>query len=106
MSLTDADLVPERELVPGYHGRIVHSDTMTVIHWRVEAGAVLPEHSHPHEQVLTLVAGEFEAHLKGERRRLVPGQIVVIPGDMPHGGVALSDCIIVDAFHPVREEYR
>ena len=106
MPFLDGEQVIERELVPGYHGRIVHAETMTVIHWTIEAGAALPEHRHPHEQVLTMVEGEFELLLDGERRRLGPGEIVVIPGGLPHGGVAITPCILVDAFHPVREEYR
>ena len=35
-----------------------------------------------------------------------PGTVVVIPPDVPHAGKAITDCWIIDVFHPVREDYR
>lgn len=96
----------EREPVPGYHVRFVHSGSMTLAYWDVEAGAALPEHRHPHEQVSTVVEGTFEMTLDGQARQLDPGTVAVIPPDVPHRGVALTHCRIIDAFHPVREDYR
>ena len=49
-----------REVIPGFVGRFLHSDTMTFVLWEISAGAVLPPHSHPHEQVVNLYEGEFE----------------------------------------------
>ena len=54
------DDVPVRTVLPGMHGRFIHSATMTFALWEFEAGASLPEHSHPHEQVAHLIEGEFE----------------------------------------------
>ena len=51
---------PEREVFPGFHGRFIHSGRMTFARWRIDAGAVLPEHSHEHEQVVHMFAGELE----------------------------------------------
>ena len=96
----------ERELIPGLHGRLVHSATMTFVYWRIEAGAVLPEHSHPHEQVAHTFSGEFEIVIDGEKQLLTAGTVAVIPGNAKHSGIALTECRIMDAFHPVREDYR
>lgn len=98
--------LPEQEIVPGYHARFVHSEHMTLAYWRVEAGAALPEHAHPHEQVLNLLEGEFEAVVAGEVFHLHAGSVSVIPGDVRHSGRALTACRILDVFYPVREEYR
>ena len=65
MSFLDLDEIEQREQIPGYHVRMVHSATMTFAHWSIEAGAVLPEHSHPHEQVATILEGEFELTIAG-----------------------------------------
>jgi quercetin dioxygenase-like cupin family protein len=96
----------EREIVPGYHGRFVHSAHMTLIYWSVDAGAALPEHAHPHEQVANMLDGEFEMHVAGETKILKPGDVVVIPSNVPHSGKAISACRLLDVFYPVREEYR
>lgn len=96
----------EREPVPGYHVKFVHAGSMTLAYWDVEAGATLPEHSHPHEQVSTLIEGTFQMTLDGETRQLDTGTVAVIPPDTPHRGQAVTHCRIIDAFHPVREDYR
>jgi quercetin dioxygenase-like cupin family protein len=96
----------ESELVPGFKSRFVHTEAVTLAYWDIEAGAALPEHSHPHEQVANVIEGEFELTVAGERRLLTPGQVAVIPGGVPHSGSAMTSCRIIDVFHPVREDYR
>ncbi|MDA1274015.1 MAG: cupin domain-containing protein [Verrucomicrobia bacterium] len=95
-----------RDLFPGFQVRFVHSEFMTFAHWSIEAGAVLPEHSHPHEQVANVISGEFELTINGETKRLFPGSVGIIPPNAVHGGTAITPCHIIDAFHPVREDYR
>jgi quercetin dioxygenase-like cupin family protein len=106
MSFIMVEDLPEKEAVPGFWGRFVHSEHMTVAFWRVEAGAALPEHAHPHEQVTTVLEGEFELNLAGEKRVLKPGMAAVVPPNAKHQGKALTACRLIDAFYPVREEYR
>ena len=95
-----------KEIVPGYRARFVHSDNITLAYWEADAGAALPEHSHPHEQIANVLDGRFELTVAGETRVLEPGMVAVIPGDVPHGGTALTDCKLLDAFSPVREDYQ
>ena len=98
--------IEQKEIVKGYQARFVHSGNMTTAYWEVEAGAVLPTHSHLHEQVSNVTRGRFEFTLDGETRILEPGDVVIIPPDVPHCGKAVTDCEIIDTFHPVREDYR
>ena len=106
MPFVDLSGLNEREVVPGFHGKFVHSDNMTTSFWRIEAGATLPEHAHPHEQVSVVTSGKFEMTLNGEKRQLEAGTVAVIPSNVKHSGKALTDCTIMDVFYPVREDYR
>ncbi len=106
MQVLDFAQADEREMFPGYHGRIVHSDRMTFASWDVESGAAFPEHSHPHEQVVHLLDGEFELTVEGATTRLRPGTLAVVPPGALHTGRALSPCRILDVFAPPREDYR
>lgn len=106
MSFTDLNTLAEKEMVPGFWGRFVHSPNMTMAYWNIVADSPLPEHSHPHEQITTLLEGEFQLTVDGQVYHMNPGSVVVIPGGVRHSGLALKDCRIVDAFHPAREEYR
>ena len=51
--------VEERELIPGHRGRFVHSEHTTHVYWEIDEGAQLPEHSHPHEQIVNLLRGHL-----------------------------------------------
>ena len=85
---------------------MVHSAAMTFAHWSITAGAVLPEHAHVHEQVVNMLDGEFELTINGETQRLGPGWVAIIPSNAVHSGRAITDCRIIDAFYPIREDYR
>ena len=106
MYFKDLDEIHSREIVPGYWAKFIHTEGMTLAYWEVDAGATLPEHSHPHEQIAHVLEGEFELTIAGESRLLVPGQVAVIPGDVPHSGQAITSCRLLDAFQPARDDYR
>jgi quercetin dioxygenase-like cupin family protein len=100
------DKLPEKEVVKGFHGRFIHSEHMTMAFWEVEAGAALPEHAHPQEQITTVLEGEFELSIEGEKHVLNASMTAVIPANIRHHGTALTACRLLDAFYPVREDYR
>ncbi len=98
--------VRERQVIPGYAARFVHTQFMTFSYWNTKAGYSLPEHSHPHEQVTNVIRGTFEMTVDGETKVVKPGSVVVIPPHAKHRGTSITDCCILDVFHPVREDYR
>jgi quercetin dioxygenase-like cupin family protein len=105
-SVQDLASVPVREQMPGMRGKFLHSATMTLVYWDMEEGALLPRHSHPHEQVVNMLEGELELVVDGTAHRLRAGDVLAIPGDAPHSGRAVTRCRILDVFHPIREDYR
>ena len=65
-----------------------------------------PPHSHPHEQVSYVAAGEVILFLDKEETRLGPGDIFTVPPDIPHSVRLLTRHVrLVDTFHPIREEF-
>ena len=106
MTFTHLNDLPKSEPVPGYKGRFVHTDNMTIAFWDVAKGAAVPVHSHPHEQVATVIEGEFELTVDGETQLCKPGDAAVIPGNVPHSGRAITACKLIDVFHPSRDDYR
>lgn len=98
--------VPPREVFPGFQGRFVHSATMTFAYWEIQAGALVPEHHHVHEQVVNMFEGQLELTVDGIKHTLGPGQVLIIPSHAVHSGKALTACKVLDVFSPVREDYR
>jgi len=93
------------ELIPGFHGQMIHSDNMTMAFWTVEEGAVAPNHNHVHEQIMHLLEGQFEFTVDGETKVLSEGAVVLLPSNIVHSGKALTPCRILDIFNPVREDF-
>ena len=106
MPFINLEDINKRELLPGFSVRMVHSEKMTLAYWDIKAESVLPEHSHPHEQVAAqVISGEFELTLDGETKIMKSGDIAVIPSNIVHSGKAITDCQLLDVFSPVREDY-
>jgi quercetin dioxygenase-like cupin family protein len=106
MFFLDYAAIAPREIVPGFHGRYAHSDSLTQGRVDIEPDARLPEHSHPHEQWTLVLSGSLELTVAGVARVLQPGQLVYIAPFEPHSARALTACQVLDVFHPVREDYR
>lgn len=106
MPVVSTDALDASEELPGFLGRFLHGENMSVARWSVEAGADFPEHEHPHEQVSVVMDGTFELTLDGETDVLRPGRVAIIPPNTPHAGRARTACEILDIFSPVREDYQ
>lgn len=106
MQQINLDEIEERELVSGFKVRFVHSENMTLSYWSIEAGAELPEHSHPHEQVTNVLEGELILTVDNESKRLGPGAVVIIPPNAVHSGKSVTQSRVIDVFYPIREDYR
>ena len=100
------DDVEIKNPLPGTSARFVHSDRMTLAYWHFEPEVDLPEHSHPHDQITTILEGEFELTIDGVPERLTVGHYRVIPPDAVHSGRSITACRILDVFSPVREDFR
>ena len=95
-----------RELIPGFRGRFVHSENMTLVDWDIAAGAPLPEHSHAAEQITIVLEGELRLAVDGETNVLGPGSVAIVQSKAIHFGEAVTRCRVIDVFYPVREDYR
>jgi quercetin dioxygenase-like cupin family protein len=100
------DTLPTRQLFPGFIARLVHTPLVTQSFVECTAGAAFPEHQHPQEQTVIVLAGELELVVNGETHRLTPGVVFEIPGNVPHAGRAVVDTRVLDVFSPVREDLK
>ena len=98
--------IEQKEILAGFKGRFVHTNSSTIVFWEIEKGSVLPEHSHFPEQTTQVIEGKLEMTINNETLVLEPGMIVSIPSNVTHSGKALTTCKVTDTFCPVREDYK
>ena len=95
------------EMMPGVIRRTLStSKDMMLIDVVLEKGAIVPFHSHPHEQIGYLASGRVLFELGDERRELGPGDSWLVPPNVLHQVTALEPSLAIDVFSPPREEYR
>ncbi len=96
----------KKELAPGITVHVVAVGRNLMQCWvAMKAGTQLPVHSHPHEQSSFIVTGCLRWTVDGEERYGPPGSGIIFAPGQPHGALVLEDCVVVDAFTPVREDY-
>jgi quercetin dioxygenase-like cupin family protein len=96
-----------KELLPGIAVRTFWGERMLLSLVDLAANAIIPPHSHPHEQIGMVVHGEMELTIDGETRKVKVGDVYVVPGGIEHGvRMGPEPCQVVETFAPVREEYK
>ncbi len=81
------------------------TERLMLCEFTLNAGSEVPVHTHPHDQVGYVVSGAVVMIIDGRETRCGPGDAYAIPGGVPHGARALEDSLLIDVFHPPREDY-
>jgi quercetin dioxygenase-like cupin family protein len=100
--------IPEEAMKGTITRRIVSGEKAMIAQVMLKKGDVVPQHSHPNEQVTYILEGALEFALgeAGEHKLVVrAGEVLVIPADLPHAAVALEDTLDLDVFAPPREDW-
>ena len=101
------DEIIARVLAPGVTAKIASGEKMMLSLVTLAPGAVVPTHSHPHEQMGLMVSGTMEFTIEGETRVFSGNEMYFVPGGVPHAAKAgPGGAVALDAFSPPREEYR
>jgi quercetin dioxygenase-like cupin family protein len=76
-----------------------------LVRFDLQQGSTIPSHRHPHEQTGLLLSGRLRLTIGDQTVEAAAGAAWSIPSDVPHAAEALSDCVAVEVFAPVREDY-
>ena len=100
------DVVPFT-LIEGVEGRPLFGNDAMINVIEFGAGATVPAHSHPHEQLGIVLRGMQALVIDGVARELGPMEGYVLPGNVVHSAYCGPDgATVIDVFSPVREDYR
>ena len=102
------DDMPKEELSSTISRRIISGDRAMVAHVYLAEGAVVPRHEHDNEQLTYILEGALEFTLgenDDDTRVVRAGEVLLIPGGVPHSAVALEDTLDVDVFAPPRADW-
>lgn len=95
-----------KEVLPGIKLKtLVYGDKTLFTEFRMDAGAVLPEHAHIHEQTGYLTEGKIRLTIGSQVFEVEKGDSWCIPGNTEHSAEILKDSVAIEVFSPVRKDY-
>jgi quercetin dioxygenase-like cupin family protein len=101
--------IPITQLNPLLTRQFVTGSQSMFARLELKKGCVVPRHQHPNEQISYITQGALRFVL-GEEGATVEkivreGEILVIPGNVPHSAAALEDTVDFDIFAPPRQDW-
>ena len=94
------------EAVPGAMFWGVKQTHSMLTYFELEPGARFEEHRHEAEQITLVLLGRLVFEVGGREYTLGPGDVIAVPGNVPHSARVLDEPTrAVDAWSPPREDY-
>ncbi|HXC54969.1 MAG TPA: cupin domain-containing protein [Rhizomicrobium sp.] len=91
MTFIDTSALNVVERRPGWRGRFFDSGAMTFGHYEFDTGADIHAHAHEQEEVWHVLEGRLAITIGGETVEAGPGFVGIVPPNVTHSVVALSD---------------
>jgi quercetin dioxygenase-like cupin family protein len=106
LHLSDAQFT---EILPNRYRYLAYTDRLMMVVIDFNDGPHQqpdPPHAHPHEQVTYVVEGEMDFFMDGVPTRVRAGDIITVPGNIPHCVQLVTPHVrAVDVFTPIREDF-
>lgn len=97
---------PWIEISPGIKRQtIANGKTMYQMLARLDAGSKMPEHQHPQEQIVHVLAGRMKLIVTGTPHELAAGDSFYLASGVPHAVETIEETRVLDTFSPPRDEY-
>lgn len=97
--------IPQEAINPSIARRFITADRVTIAQFELKQGGVVPRHAHENEQVSLVMSGSLKFDVSGQETIVNAGELIQIPGGVPHEVHVLADAFVVDVFSPVRQDW-
>jgi quercetin dioxygenase-like cupin family protein len=99
------DEVRGEQVTPHVVRRYISTDRLTVAQFHLEAGGVVPRHSHENDQITCVLSGALRFKWPGGTADIRAGETARIPSNLEHEVEVLEDALVIDVFTPVRSDW-
>ena len=100
--------VPTEEVNSSMSRQIVSGEKLMIAKMKFKAGFLVPLHNHVHEQVTQVISGQMRFWLGGNKEQVMdlnPGDVLVIPSNLPHEALMIGDVEEIDTWAPPRQDW-
>jgi quercetin dioxygenase-like cupin family protein len=102
------DAIEWEQVNPHMKRKMVNGSKLTIAQILLSDGFVVPMHSHINEQVTQVISGKMRFIFGEDRAKEVilgPGDVIVIPANLPHEAHMIGDVFETDTWAPRREDW-
>jgi len=96
------------EVNPSMFRQIISGEKLMIARMKFKDGFLVPLHHHIHEQVTQVISGQIRFWFgvnKEQVMDLFPGDVVVIPPNLPHEALMIGDVEEIDTWSPPRQDW-
>src|SRR5262245_4994794 len=100
--------LPREKVTDLLDRRLITGKTMMLAHVYLKKGCIVPKHQHVNEQLTYVLEGCLRLWVGEDLGQVVdvkPGEVLLIPSNVPHKAEALEDTLDVDVFSPPRQDW-
>lgn len=95
-----------RELLEGVQLQtLVHGEKTLMGRFKLDKGAKIPSHKHPHEQTGLMISGKLHFTIDEKEFEVEAGDSWCIDGGKEHSVIVIEDSVVIEVFTPVRVDY-
>ena len=108
VELLQWDDIPMETVNPSMRRQIITGELMTVARIYFKDGFLVPMHSHHNEQITQVISGVLKFRLGKDGDQAIdvgPGQVIVIPANLPHEARVVGDVVEMDMWAPRRDDW-
>jgi quercetin dioxygenase-like cupin family protein len=108
VELLQWDDIPMETVNPSMRRQIITGELMTVARIYLKDGFLVPMHSHHNEQITQVISGVLKFRLGKDGDETIdvgPGQVIVIPANLPHEARVIGDVVETDMWAPRRDDW-
>jgi quercetin dioxygenase-like cupin family protein len=100
--------VPTEQVNPSMTRKMIWGEKLMIAKMKFQDGFIVPLHQHVHEQVTQVVSGQMRfwfGENKEQSMDLYPGDVIVIPSNLPHEALMIGEVEEIDTWAPPREDW-
>ena len=100
--------VPSEDVNSSMSRKIVWGEKLMISRIKFKDGFLVPLHHHEHEQVTQVISGTIRFWFGKNKEQMMdlhPGDVVVIPSNLPHEALMLGEVEEIDTWAPPRQDW-
>jgi unsaturated pyranuronate lyase len=97
--------IPSEQINASIARQFITGERVTVARFELKRGGVVPRHAHENEQVSYIVSGALKFVFDDREVVVRGGEVLQIPSNVPHAAEVVDDCVAIDVFSPVRQDW-